>query len=468
MRYVLVASPNETAREVMRGCLTPEYKVDVALDKASCQEMFRKRRYEFVFVDLEFLAVPTSENGHYDYRKGLQPFWHVYPTAEIIVLSPHEMIREAVKAVKAGASNYLTYPINPHEVKYVTESIYEFIKIESELDYLRDRFWRSESLEVVRTVSPRMKRVFDKVRSVAPTRATVLLTGETGTGKGEIAKLIHRHSSRSDKQFISVHCGAVPETLIESELFGHEKGAFTGAVRRKLGRFEIAEGGTIFLDEIGTITPSAQIKLLQVLQDRTFQRVGGEEALQSDVRVIAASNIDLKNMSDDGLFRKDLYYRLDVFPIEVPPLRDRTEDIPLLVEAFLRRFRKSHGKEIRDVHPDVMKAFVSYPWPGNIRELENLIERASILETSSILTPDGLPSELFTFDVHRASIPRNWGTTLAEIRQRGIEDAERQYLKEVLASNKGRIKETASVAGITTRHLHKLMTKYGIRKEDFK
>ncbi len=468
MRYVLVASPNQTAREVMGGCLTPEYKVDVALDEASCLEMFRKRRYEFVFVDLEFLAGPTFENGHYDYRKGLQPFWHVYPTAEIIVLSPHEMIREAVKAVKAGASNYLTYPINPHEVKYVTESIDEFIKIESELDYLRDRFWRSESLEVVRTVSPKMKRVFDKVRSVAPTRATVLLTGETGTGKGEIAKLIHRHSSRSDKQFISVHCGAIPETLIESELFGHEKGAFTGAVRRKLGRFEIAEGGTIFLDEIGTITPSAQIKLLQVLQDRTFQRVGGEEALQSDVRVIAASNIDLKNMSDDGLFRKDLYYRLDVFPIEVPPLRDRTEDIPLLVEAFLRRFKKFHGKEIRDVHPDVMKAFVSYPWPGNIRELENLIERASILETSSILTPDGLPSELFTFDVHRVSIPRNGGATLAEVRQRGIEDAERQYLKEVLASNKGRIKETARVANITTRHLHKLMTKYGIRKEDFK
>jgi len=468
MRYVLVASKDGAARDVIRRRLREECEVDVASDGTSCLEMFRKRRYELVFVDLEFVSGTTPEHGHYDFRKGLQPFWHIFPAAEVIVLTPQEQIREAVKAVKAGASNYLTYPINPHEVKYVTESIYESIKIESELDYLRERFWRSESLAMVRTKSPRMKKVFEKVRSVAPTRTTVLLTGETGTGKGEIAKLIHRHSSRSDRQFISVHCGAIPDTLIESELFGHEKGAFTGAVRRKLGKFEIAEGGTIFLDEIGTITPSAQIKLLHILQDRTFQRVGGEEILESDLRIIAASNIDLKEMSDDGLFRKDLYYRLDVFPIEVPPLRDRTEDIPLLVEVFLRRFGKFHGKEVRDVHSQVMEAFASYSWPGNIRELENLIERAFILENSSILTPESFPSELFASDARRAPVPFDSSLTLAQVRRRGIEHVERQYLRELLASNRGRIKESATVAGITTRQLHKLMTRYGIRKEEFK
>lgn len=468
MKYILVVSNNELACKTICECLHTEYKADVVSAKDYCFQMFRKRRYEFIFIDIMLLRESSSENGHSDYKRVLQPFWQVFPTAEIIVLSAQEMIREAVNAVKAGASNYLTYPINKDEVKYVTESIYESIKMQSELDYLRDRFWQSDSLGVVRTNSRVMKGVFDKVKSVAPTTTTVLLTGETGTGKGVIAKLIHRHSSRSDNQFIGVHCGAIPDTLLESELFGHEKGAFTGAVRRKLGKFEIAQGGTIFLDEIGTITASAQIKLLHVLQDRTFERLGGEVTIESDVRVIAASNIDLKKMSDNGDFRNDLFYRLNVFPIAMPPLRERTEDIPLLVEVFLRRLNKFHAKEIHDVHPQVMEAFERYSWPGNIRELENLIERAYILETSSILTPESFPSELFAFDVRRARIVWNTSCTLAEMRRQGIENIERHYLKELLALKKGGIKSTAEAAGVSPRQIHKLLTKYGIRKEEFK
>jgi transcriptional regulator with PAS, ATPase and Fis domain len=315
---------------------------------------------------------------------------------------------------------------------------------------------------------PEMKKVFDKVRLVAPTRTTVLITGETGTGKGVLAKLIHRHSHRCDNQFISVHCGAIPDTLLESELFGHEKGAFTGAFQRKLGKFEIAHGGTIFLDEVGTITASAQIKLLQVLQDRTFQRVGGDENIESDVRIISASNIDLHKMCDEGLFRKDLYYRLNIFPIEIPSLRDRVSDIPLLVEGFLKKLNKLHQKKINDIHPQVMEAFEVYPWPGNIRELENLVERAYILETSSILTPESFPSELFTFDTPKAQIALDVSLPLAEARKKSIENIERHYLKELLALNKGRINMTAQCAGITTRQLHKLLSKYKIRKEEFK
>jgi DNA-binding NtrC family response regulator len=378
------------------------------------------------------------------------------------------MIREAVKAVKAGASNYLAYPIDPDEVRYVKESIQESIRMQSELDYLRDEFWQSDSLELVRTHSPAMQQVFNKIRSVAQTKTTVLLTGKTGTGKGLLARLIHQHSPRRSHQFISVHCGAIPDTLLESELFGHEKGAFTGAVRRKLGKFEIAQGGTIFLDEIATITPSMQIKLLQVLQDRTLQRVGGEENIETDVRIIAATNADLEKMGREGSFRSDLYYRLNVFPIEIPALAERIEDIPLLVGVFLKRLNRFHSKNIIDVDPQVMEAFKRYAWPGNIRELENLIERAYILETSSVLAPGSFPSELFASEVPPGRLSVDTALTLSEARRRSIEDLERLYLKELLACHKGRIKTTAQAAGITSRQLHKLMTKYGLRKEDFR
>jgi DNA-binding NtrC family response regulator len=371
-------------------------------------------------------------------------------------------------AVKAGASNYITYPINPAEVNYVIENVYESLIMQSEVDYLRDKFWETDSLEIIQTKNPKMKIVFDKIRSVASTKSTVLLTGETGTGKGVLANLIHRHSNRSDVQFISVHCGAIPDTLLESELFGHEKGAFTGAIRRKLGKFEIAQGGTMFLDEIGTITPSAQIKLLQVLQDGIFQRVGGEDTIEANVRVIAATNTDLKKMCDDGQFRKDLYYRLNVFPIELPPLRERVEDVPYFVEEFLKRMNRLNKKEIHDTHPRVIEAFKNYSWPGNIRELENLMERAYILESSSVLTPESFPGELFETENLSATVSLDAGLSIAEARSRGIEDIERNYLKEQLAQNRGKIQDTARAAGITTRQLHKLMKKYGIRKEEFK
>ncbi len=465
MTSVLVASKNQSACNSIRTSLRSEYRIDVVSSRNGCLEMFRKNRYEFMFIDVELLRGSMLDNN---YKTALQPFWHAYPTAQIIAMSSQEMIREAVRAVKAGASDYLTYPINPDEVRYVTESIYESIVMESELDYLRDRFWHEDALEIVRTRSPLMKTVFDKVRSVAPTKSTVLLSGETGTGKGVLARLIHHHSNRKDGPFISVHCGAIPDTLLESELFGHEKGAFTGAVRRKLGKFEIAQGGTIFLDEIGTITPSAQIKLLQILQDETFHRVGGEETIEANVRVIAATNADLKKMCESGEYRRDLYYRLNVFPLEIPALRERMEDIAYIVELILKRLDKFDLKEIHDIHPYVIEAFGKYPWPGNIRELENLMERAYILEVSPILTPESFPNELFTSDSSQVQVEADISLTLAEVRRTAIEQTERRYLQQLLAGNKGRIKETAEAARISPRQLHKLMKKYAIRKEEFK
>jgi DNA-binding NtrC family response regulator len=468
MKSILIASDNQLACELMREYFSPEYRVEVVSDKDSCLMKFRKKRHEFTFIDLDLLRAFGTPKDRHDYRTALEPFRQTFPAAEIIVLSPQEMIREAVNAVKAGASDYLTYPIHRDELRYVTESIGESIQLRSELNYFRESFLEKESLEIIQTISPVARGVFDKVLSVAPTKSTVLLTGETGTGKGLIAKFIHLNSQRKNAQFISVHCGAIPDTLLESELFGHEKGAFTGADRRKLGKFEIANQGTIFLDEVGTITPSAQIKLLRILQDRILQRVGGEIDVETDVRIIAATNADLKKLANDGLFRSDLYYRLSVFPIEIPPLRERKEDIPLLVKFFLKRMNQSYSKDICDVHPEVMQAFQQYTWPGNIRELENLIERAYILETSPVLMPESFPGELITSEHSKMQVPLNKALTLAEVRRRSIEDSERRYLGDLLALTKGKIKKTAEAAGITARQLNKLMNKYGLQKEDFK
>jgi transcriptional regulator with GAF, ATPase, and Fis domain len=344
----------------------------------------------------------------------------------------------------------------------------ENIIIKSELDYLRDHFWQSDCLETIQTKNSEMKKIYNKIRSVAPTKSTVLLTGETGTGKGVLAKLIHRHSNRQDKQFISIHCGAIPDNLIESELFGHEKGAFTGAIKKRIGKFEIANGGTIFLDEIGTIKPSAQIKLLQVLQEQEFYPVGSEISIQTNVRIIAATNDNLKSLSDQGTFRQDLYYRLNVFPLEIPSLRKRIEDLPYFVDFFLKRLNQFHQKEIIGISPQVIDALIQYEWPGNIRELENLIERAYILETSNMLSPESFPNELFENANSVAYLHLDTSIPLAQVRKKAIEDVERNYLKEVLSKNKGVIHTSAQETGVSVRQFHKLMCRYGLRKEDFK
>jgi len=465
MKNILVTTIDSQVAEMIQQCFDPGYKIERADSLQSSEELFAKKRYEFLFIDIEILK---SSNKDVDYKNQFLPFWRNSLDVDIIVLSSPEMIREAVNAVKSGASNYLTYPLNPEEIKYVVDSLQEYSRMSSELDYLRDRFWRSDSLSVLRSNSPLMKEVFAKVRAVAQTESTVLITGETGTGKSVIARLVHQHSKRSEKQFISVHCGGIPDSLLESELFGHEKGAFTGAIRRKLGKFEIAQSGTIFLDEIGTISTSMQISLLQILQDRTFQRVGGEHVLKADVRVIAATNTNLLKMLEEGTFRSDLYYRLNVFPIELPRLEDRIEDIPILVENFLKRLNKVNAKHINDIHPEVLDAFQCYPWPGNIRELENLLERAYILESSSILSPKSFPADLFRNGSKKNKASIDTSLTLQEVRQREIERAERQYLSELLLKNHGKIKQTARDAGVGERQLHKLMHRYGILKEDFK
>jgi len=465
MNSILFISKEEGDFETFRSFLPTKLKVARAADRESALLLLQKKRFDFIFIDIKVILESESKG---EYREFFLPFWELYSTLEIVVICSQDLMREAVNAVKAGANTYLTYPLNAEELTFIIKSIQEYKIMESELDYLRKQFWHPDDLDFIQTKSSLMQKVFEKIKAVAPTKSTVLLTGETGTGKGVFANLIHRHSHRRNNPFISVHCGAIPDTLIESELFGHEKGAFTGADRRRLGKFEIAKGGTVLLDEIGTVSPSAQIKLLQVLQDQTFQRVGGEDILTADVRILAATNIDLKAMCDEGKFRIDLYYRLNVFPIEIPPLRERRDDIPHISQVILKKMNRLHAKHIHSIHPEVMDAFLRYDWPGNIRELENLIERAYILESSSLLTSEGFPAELFEAETSLASFDIDTSLTLARVRQNAVDDIEKLYLKSLLADKKGRIDFSAKAAGITTRRLHKLMKKYGLRKEEFK
>ncbi len=465
MKTILVVSSEAEAYPLIASTYKSGFSVEKAADKTAALEWLKKRRCDLIFIDLDALNKQDSKENC---KESLKPFWQLFPSVGIIVMTRQDNIRKAVNAVKAGADDYLTYPLDAEELKLVSENLNKTRIMQSEIDYLRDQFWQVDTFELLRTNSESMKKVFHQIRTVSPTKSTVLLIGETGTGKSVLAQLIHKHSNRKDAQFICVHCGAIPDTLVESEMFGHEKGAFTGAVRRKLGKFEFATGGTIFLDEIGTITPAAQIKLLQVLQDGSYQRVGGDETLKTDVRVIAASNADLKKMCDEGTFRKDLFYRLNVFPIEIPPLKERMEDIPLFVETFISNLNQFSIKKISGIHPFVIEAFEKYTWPGNIRELENLVERAYILEASAMLTPESFPNELFETEITSVFIPSGKQHTLAEVRQQGVEEIERNYLKDVLARNRGKINDSARDAGISCRQLNKLMNRYGIHKEEFK
>ncbi len=465
MKSVLIISPQEDEARLIRESLPADYQVQNADSIKDALDLHRQSSFDVIFSDLKLLRDTSVADT---IAEAVQLFKEMNSQAEILILSSKDFIRDTVKAVKAGANDYLTYPIDPSEVRLVIESVNESHTKNLELDYLRDQFWKPEWFNILDSRDTGMQDVFKKIRSVAPTRATVLLIGETGTGKGLLARMIHIHSNRSDAPFISVHCGAIPDTLLESELFGHEKGAFTGAVRKKPGKFEMARNGTIFLDEIGTISPPAQIKLLQVLQDGTFSRVGGEEVLQTDARVITATNADIAGMSERGDFRKDLYYRLNVFPVEIPPLRERVEDIPHIVEVILKKLAQRHEKTINSVHPQVLRAFNSYPWPGNIRELENLLERAFILETTKVLTPESFPTGLFESDDMHTVLPVQDHLTLAEARRHAIDDFERQYLKMLFTRSKGRVNRAAEAAGVTSRQLNKLMVKFGIQKEAFK
>ncbi|WP_289020925.1 sigma-54 dependent transcriptional regulator [Desulfobacter postgatei] len=457
MRDILVLTNAEDEWHLISNVLSDAGNIRRAPDLNTALTLHTQSPFDLILADIELLAA----------HPGMSAFSSVNPFVQFIVLCTRSNTRNAIEAVKAGAVGYLLSPVKERDIHLLLPALNRSRSKDFELDYLRDRFWKTEWLEIIRSKNAGMKKIFENVRSVAPTIATVLLLGETGTGKGTLARLIHWHSGRFEKPFIAVHCGAIPDTLIESELFGHEKGAFTGAERKKPGRFEMAEGGTIFLDEIGTISPSAQVKLLQVLQDRTFSRIGGDCILKTDVRIIAATNSDLEDGVRKGVYRKDLFYRLNVFPIEIPPLKERLEDLEYLVDMFLKKLNVKYGKNIQTVHPSVLEGFRHYEWPGNIRELENILERAYILERATVITPDNLPIETQLAAARDMPAPGT-GQTLAQVRRHAVNACEISYLTSLLEETNGRIRETAKKAGITTRQLNRLLTRHGLDKKQFK
>ncbi len=468
MKTALVAADDPDTLQQLRAGLKNGFRLEAARSAEECQQALASHRHEILFLDLGLIRPPLDGGGTAAMARALAPFRREQPGFSLVVLCRPEQVRLAVEAVKAGADNYLTLPVEAKEVELVLASLASRRRMATELHYLRESFWKREARELVRTRSELMREIYGKVESVAPTKATVLLTGETGTGKSLMAKLIHMHSNRSQGPFVAVHCGSIPDNLVESELFGHEKGSFTGAERRRLGKFEIADRGTIFLDEIGTMPPPAQVKLLQVLQEGSFSRVGGEATINVDMRVVAASNADLWERVEQGGFRADLFHRLNVFAIELPPLRERAEDIPLLAESLLARLDQKYGKGLTGMDQAVVQALMAYSWPGNIREMENLLERAYILERGERLGMSGFPAE-FKGQPAAAVVGDDLSSlTLAEARRREVERLERRYLTGLLSRNKGRIDLCAQQAGLTTRQLHNLMTKHHLSRQDFR
>ena len=469
MNKVLYAGRQHQPAKLIAESLGDEFILCKAPTAKSCLTAIRERQPDICFLEIDFLTQFFPENEPQDFNLALQPIWRAGGDMPLVILCQSESLRLAVEAVKAGATDYLCYPFVPGEIELVIQKLIAQINQRSELEYLRSRFWKKEVEELVRTRSAKMRSVYDSIEAVAPTKANVLIHGDTGTGKSLLAKLIHLHSNRYRQPFVAVHCGSIPDNLVESELFGHEKGSFTGAERRKLGRFQVAEGGTIFLDEVGTITPNAQIKLLQVLQEGIFTRVGGEQDISVDVRVIAASNEDLKIKTENGQFRRDLYYRLNVFTLQLPSLRERGEDIPHLVNHFLQKLNNKYGKGIKGIMPDVMIALQSYDWPGNIREMENLMERAYILERGSRLSGFGFPADLLSMAPSDHVEEFNFfDLNLADIRKRAVDEVEHRYLHKLLELHKGKVEACAVQAGITTRQVHNLLAKYGLKSKDFR
>ncbi len=316
----------------------------------------------------------------------------IRPHTMVILMTAYGTVKTAVKAMKMGAEDYLSKPIDVEELEVVLQKVLEKKRLLEETRVLRDRLSDKYNLDNLVGQSPEMLAVFKTVKQVAPSSSSVLLLGESGTGKELFAQAIHQNSPRKDKPFIKVACAALPETLLESELFGHEKGSFTGALYTRAGRFEMADGGTLFLDEIGDISPTVQVKLLRFLEEREFERVGGNKTFKVDVRIVCATHRDLRKKIQEGLFREDLYYRLNVIEMHIPALRERTGDIPLLGHHFLRKYAEQNGKDVRDFSDEVLALLLRHPWPGNVRELENAMERAVVLAPGPVLNPSEFPT----------------------------------------------------------------------------
>jgi DNA-binding NtrC family response regulator len=442
---LLIVDDEKNIREGLAAALELDgYSIALAADGDEGWKRFQKGDIDLVVTDLRMPGVSGEEL--------LKRIGAETPGVPVIVLTGHGTVENAVEAMRNGAYDFLTKPVNLDRLSLLVKRALANRELALQHRRLEEDLERKKHFDAIVGSSQAMRRVFDTIRQVAPTRASVLITGESGVGKELVADALHELSPRKGKPLVKVHCAALAATLLESELFGHEKGSFTGAVARKRGRFELASEGTLFLDEIGEIDQNVQIKILRVLQEKKFERVGGEETLEIDVRIVAATNRDLKAEIEKGNFREDLFYRLNVVNLHVPPLRERKDDIPLLAAAFLREFAAENGKRLDGIESRARAALYAYSWPGNVRELRNCLESAVVMAKGNAIALDDLPPTV------RPAADSGWiripaGSTMAE--------AEKIVIRETLSAQRGNKSKTAEVLDIGRKTLHRKLAEYG-------
>ncbi len=446
---ILVVDDEPSHRQMLEAVLTADgYEVQQANDGQEAINSVEERFYDLILMDVRMSRVSGIE--------ALKKIKELSPGIPVIIMTAYASVSTAVDALKSGAYDYLTKPLDIEELKILVSKALRQRQLEQENVYLRERLGDRFDFSNIIGRSSAMRDLFETVALVAPTEATVLIVGESGTGKELIANAIHQNSPRTDRPFIKVNCAALPETLLESELFGHEKGAFTGALARKQGRFQLAHRGSIFLDEIGEMSPTTQTKILRVLQEREFEPLGSTQTVKVDTRVVTATNKNLKEEIQEGRFREDLYYRLNVVALEVPPLRERREDISLLTDFFLKQYAEKNRRLIKGFTPRAMDLLMRHGWPGNVRELENVVERAVIMARGDVISQTELPDTLreLEAETEKATVDLTPGRSLKEM--------EREMILRTLEDTGGNRTRSAEILGISRRTLQLKLKDYGV------
>jgi DNA-binding NtrC family response regulator len=452
---ILIVDDDPAVRSGLRWAFNDCYRVLEAGTREEAVEQLQRERIDVVLSDLRL--PPSLE----DISEGLavvEAARGMRPSVPVIVVTGSEAKKAALEAVRRGAYGFFEKPFNPEEVLHIVHQAARAHQLEQEIMRLRSELMGSRGFAHLIGGSPALEATLKQARAVAATSATVLLTGENGTGKELLARAIHEESQRADGPFVAVSCAALPEALIESELFGHEKGSFTGAEKMRKGRFELADGGTLFLDEVSELTPSVQVKLLRVLQERKFERVGGSKTIEVDIRLIAACNSDLDKEVESGRFRRDLYFRLNVVPLVLPPLRQRHEDITLLAAHFAAKAAEKHKRTPPELDPELIEALLEYDWPGNVRELENVIERLVVLTTGSRLGSEFLPEKM------QRTLPKDAAATDETTLEGAMVALKRRMIAAALKTEGGNKVAAAKRLGISRSYLHRLISELEIEE----
>ena len=456
MHSILVVDDEPSIREFLQIMLAREgYEVSCAEDGREAITLFEKSPFDVVLADIRMPKTSGFEV--------LNRIKELSPETKVIMITAYASFESAVESMKEGAYDYIAKPFNVDEVKRTVSNALQSVRVPEDVVPKKREKGSLEYFEGIVSVSPEMHNIFDMIPKAASSKANVLITGESGTGKELVARAIHNHSPRREGPFVTMNCGGVPEQLLESELFGYTKGSFTGAVSDKIGLFQAAHGGTIFMDEIGDLPLPLQVKLLRIVQEKSFKPVGGTQEIRVDVRIISATNIDIEEMVINGAFREDLFYRLNVIQIRIPPLRERKMDIPLLARHFLKKYAQESGKEIRTISSYALKVLLDYSFPGNVRELENIVERSVALETSNIILPESLTLSRYKNDIKKnelidADIPPE-GIDLTE----AVGTLEKHLLRKALQKTNGEIKKAAQLLHIPYRAIRYRLEKYGIK-----